>query len=697
MLRALFLPEFKRSLLQKLVVVVPILLGLAVLEYVIGTLGLSTTIEKTFNGDLAAVINMLLAVLIVISTFMLGAGTFSRINERHIPFTHALPLSRLEVWVSLAGAHAITTVLMVPTILILRPSMVRWMATDLSRIELPTLVGIGIVLFAAGSCFVMLFRSLVPTLVVGSIVVAISCTLIVPFAASWNAKADAPRIYGIPVTSRIDPAFWVVACLLLATIYFGLSLRFFSRGEFNLSRRKLKNWSVLIAALVVFPVVLAAGVDVGALRFSELGPTDYAVSPTGQYLAVLKHRAGQRQRSEITIIETSTGKVVNTYSSRGLYGDVFWSGTAKPVANILYVPSALARLAYVLPPSDTLLRISPDGSKPSKASFGFAQIGQVVTDYKNRIWLTAASGSKAKLFSVSDEGVVHEEVSTPLRDDIRIQRTGKKMLFLASSQANGLERGWELVEHAKEIPYSPKAKSHAEGKFLFTDGWYSEKEGIEELERRFGLAKELVRRGPNAKGQYYASRDYFSQILVMSTDHVFALVTDKTTNKREILMSSPKTGGWRTLGDARLISSFEAAQKTYDPMSFFFPGVTANVELGFATYMKQDGASHVAYLYDVALDRLFELGRDPQIVESSQCLQIDDQNYPGLDAILVRCRQNFFAYRPGRDLRSITIKNYPLFASEDGTRIETKGRKGVGPVISQIAPDGTETQLWPMR
>ena len=159
MLKAIFLPEFKRSLIMKVLIAMGVLAVLSIGEYMVGAFGFQKTTITALGGTPDLIVNSMLWVLIILSGFFSGAGAFLKINERHIPFVHSLPMSRRTVWEAIAGAHTLTSLLVIPLVLVARPSL--WRELTSGSLAGSTIYGIGayVALFAAGFCFVMLCRS----------------------------------------------------------------------------------------------------------------------------------------------------------------------------------------------------------------------------------------------------------------------------------------------------------------------------------------------------------------------------------------------------------------------------------------------------------------------------------------------------------------------------------------------------------
>jgi hypothetical protein len=716
MLRAIFLPEFKRSLFQKLLVILPALALLFLLEHLVTALGLQDAVKRTFNGDPASIVNMLLWILMIVSTFLLGAGAFSRINERHIPFLHSLPISRVEVWVGITTAHFLAALLALPLVLVLRPSM--W--TDFSVAVVaggnPYAASVALVSFAAGCCFVMLFRSLIASAAVGGLITFLSCLLIFPFAVTFNYRGYGPgdRVYGIPMDSfrRPDAAFWAIASIFLAVVYLGLSLRFFMKGEFNLTRRRLRSWAVLVASLLVFPLFLAAGIDTGTLRYSVGEDAEFLVSPNGKYLAVIRRGIDQTLAAKVDLVDISTGKLVSTYRGVGSYREIIWSGTSKPVLNLHRLQSALERLAYALPPTDSVVRLSP-GNKPAKTTFGFSEIEDLGVDNKERLWvITTTRGRQHRLFSVSEDGVATEAVSTPGRDDPAIVRTATMTFFTVSSQANGLERAWSLEPTVQEIPYAPGEKSRANGKYLLDDGWYSERTVVAALNERFSMADEIAKRGKDTYAHYLGRSEvnnwdeYWSfPFKVMPSKWVFALVGNRVTGGNQVMAFRAASRQWQTIGEAlpfegRLAANIRAGLVLQEIGLFRNLGeVHTDPEQGFVTYFEDRGGDRVTNLYDATLNRSFELfSQSKSASESARCFQIHRHDLR-LEGTMIRCGGRSFVYRQGRGVSRVPIyPGTPVYFGNDGSSIwRNWNRSESRPYVTFVSADRAERQLWPVR
>src|SRR5581483_4619733 len=98
MTRTIFLQEFKRALFQAAMVLFPIFVALSIAErLILSRVSIRESMAQTFSGTPDAVVDALISVLILISGFAFGLGTFLRLADRHITFVHSLPITRVQV------------------------------------------------------------------------------------------------------------------------------------------------------------------------------------------------------------------------------------------------------------------------------------------------------------------------------------------------------------------------------------------------------------------------------------------------------------------------------------------------------------------------------------------------------------------------------------------------------------------------
>lgn len=684
MLRAIFLPELQRSLIQRLAIVIPVLIGLLLLDWL--TAGAQDTVRRTFSGTPDTVIDTLLWLLIVLSAFVAGIGAFARINERHIPFVHSLPMPRLELWAAIAGAHFITTALMVPLLIILRPSLWRQLTGGVLSGTLVFGIASYVVLFAAGCCFVMLFRNLAVSVTLGGLIAGVSLGVTALFASTLDLNS---RVYGIPFSRNgPDESFFVLGCLVLAVLYLGLSLRFFIKGEFNLPKTKIRNWALVGAVLAVYPLMLSPMIRAGVLRNDGATYKTFSVSSDGKYLAVLENPLQRPLESRITIVDAESGSKTGAYSGYGLL-DVSWSKSV-PVLNVHVMQSPLQRLGFYLPPSDSIVRLSPEGKKLGQVGFGFGEIVGVHGDRRGRLLVSALSHGQAKLVAVDDEGLTTELVSTPAKDGMTLDlwSSPPTPLFLIHSNRNGLERGWSIEDGARETPYSQNDKGQAQGRFLFDDGWYSEPAAVKELARRFPIDGELQARGAaSVTASYALPRVLQGNLVVIPNDWAFAIITNKVSGKRELLGFSKHRGNWRIVRELPPLLPEFRIPENWPPLVFGYAVAGENM----AAYVVRD--PHREYLYDARLDRTIELTGEGQREEFCGA----GQRWPS--GLVIPCTHSVFVYTSGQELRRIPVEDFPItnpyYMGGDGSLVY-RARSNFN-TLRRRRPDGAVIQLWPVR
>jgi hypothetical protein len=696
MLRAIFNPEFKRSLIQKLVVVVATLVGSLLLEQVLSA-GIKDTVRGVFGGTPDMVLDALLWILIILSGFVAGAGAFSRINERHIPFVQSLPISRLDIWLTIAGAHFLTALLMAPVVVILRPSL--WQQLNGGVLASTSAFGIGayLVLFGAGCCFVMLFRSLVVMTVAGGLIVAASLGIASLFASTvdfgWAAYfgwRESGRIYGIPMSGNgPNPAFFVMGCLVLAVLYLGLSLRFFVKGEFNLLRTRIRNWVAVVAVMASFPLILSASIEAGVTLSARGSAMRAVASSGGEYIAVIQSRQGNRSLSEVTFVDARSGAKTGTYEFYGLMA-AEWSKSG-PVLNLWVMQSPLWRLGYLLPASDSILRISPDGQELSRVGFGFAEIHQIHADTKGRLLVTAQSHGQAKLFAVGDDGLSTELVSTAMKDEVSLDFNYSPNLFLVASTRNGLERGWSIEASATEIPYSSRDTSRAEGRFLFDDGWYSPTAASRELARRFPLEAEIqASGGKDALVSYLVP---FGGINRIPNEFAFARILNKVTGQGQWLAFSKQRGTWRPLEKPFTLSTPPRTAVGWQPI-YYSNRRAMSSDVAVAIVEDETDGGNVDYaLYDARLDARIDLPDEGGRAATWRYCYFPPDRPSGVDGFYISCSNSAFVYRPGQDIQRIPRSGVGLlYVGVDGTWIHWNPD-----TVTRNTPDGKVVRLWPVR
>src|SRR5258708_14047751 len=155
MKRALFLLQFRRTVVSTVMIFVALDIGMALISWSSRKFGkFPDTLDQALNGILLA-IGIGLAIPI-------GATAFSRdYKETHHFFIHSLPLPLETIWIAIAGASFAAWASAMATMCVLRPSLFAKIASLLATggprgiaaaLLAPCLC------FSAGACFVLCFR-----------------------------------------------------------------------------------------------------------------------------------------------------------------------------------------------------------------------------------------------------------------------------------------------------------------------------------------------------------------------------------------------------------------------------------------------------------------------------------------------------------------------------------------------------------
>lgn len=716
MTRTLFLNEFKRALFQTLTIAVSLVVICTILGHAANARPeFRTVVERMFIGTPDLIVDALLSLLMVLSGYISGAAAFSRINENHISFVHSLPIPRSRLWLTIMLANLGAVALTFPIMVLLRPSL--WVRFSGTRIPV-LLVILYLLLFAAGCCFIMLFRNLLISAAAGGLVLLCTLFEVTLLTAVAGAGPASPDVWGIRISdfARDSVGFWVAGSFILVGLYFALSALFFQRGEFDLGRTRLRNWSLIAVLLVAYPMLLSAGIDSGLISmwdrwalYPRYGVSDVAVSEDGKYLAVVERRENHPLFSRTTIVDIENGHRLGSYKSYGVITAV-WS-KASPTLNLITVASPLRRLSYALPPSDSIVRLSPRGDKLGTVPLPAPRIASFEVGPDGRLIFVVVSGHDAHVVTVDHDGFVKELLKTEMTDSVSVQATPTTNLvrfFKNASVAaeNLFVKGFQVDGEVQEIPWSALEKDKTHADYLFDHSWASSATVQTELQKKFPLPGETssyLLNSPkrNLYWVLFGSLNGYPSPARLLNNHVFSVAADRESGQGRLFIFDRQA--WRPFGDTSRILPNEWANLTKSRFQVIaspyrrFAGISLNSEEGLAGYFIDRGSQRDANLYDAELDQSVHLMEAPSETRLDFA-GIDPVN--GLEGHLVSMARDGsympslgFVYRRRREIKKVDLHPGELmYMDNDGNQIYRYQDQ-----VLHYSTTGAKRRLWPLQ
>jgi len=709
--RTIFLQEFKRALFQAAIVLFPIFVALSIVERVIlSSASVRASMAQVFSGTPDAVVDALISVLILISAFAFGLGAFLRLADRHITFVHSLPITRVQVWTTILAANVAAAVSTTAVLFIVRPSL--WTVTDVPTIgnRWPYSVGLYIVLFAGGCCFAMLFRNVATRAVAGILVVGASAVITAVFAGLPRGAAGARLYYGIPVSglNRMDPGFWLLWCLVLGFIYLGLSLRFFIGGEFALPATRLRNVMLLAFLLLLYPILLSAGFQVELFGKTEYAGFEPLVSRDGQFLALVERQYNREVFGKIVFVDARTGRQTGTYESYGIH--FAWWSNSEPVLNVIMIESPLRRLGFALPPSDFILRLSPDAKEAGRIQFGFAEFQEGSLDEAGRMLAVVKTRGENRLFEISD-GTKNELMGLPSDYPVSVRPWTNAFVVFAIPDRNAqseplqLDKVWSIRPAIRPIGWLQTEKVRTRDAFILDGQLYSQQTVTAEVERRFPLEGNNVRYYMGHSSRTFPAFFFSPQpssvgVTSLVTNHVFASAVDLASARRRLFVydpHDPQAVNWKLLTDNLPINTLRAttpnqiSRTIVGSIENFADRACVDADDGLAIFPAMSGSTDSVEFYDVNTGQTRNIS-DHLLAETFACAFLKISGFDGM-LINIYDRHGFaavFQYKAG-DLKRIPLGRQQLiYWNPDGRAIYVGGRQ-----IFSRGSDGQERRIWP--
>ncbi len=725
MKRALFPLEFRR-------IFIPTLIFLGSIRV---TLLIGEQFRSVLRPDLPAAslaFDSVALVLLVASGYFSGLAAFSQdFKQKYMFFLQALPLSKSALWWTLLLANLSAALLSLGVALL-------W--TELGA--KPLLLGllIHLVLFCAGSGYALLFRNLSVIAAVGAFAtlatLAVTVLLLISFVSdplfSRNELVPRSGMSGgqpawIPGLSELQPdlVYFLFCMLALLLLYVFLSYRFFVAGEFYILKVRLKNAGLLLACHLGIFVVLAVAQDFSTFVASDPmearcpwgAPFDActAVSPRGDRLAVVERSRRHPQFARVSIVDVKTGKLSGRIRLRGVR-EIGWSSTGESLIVDLADDAPLARCSYLLPPSDSLAWVSPDGREMSRTRFRFSRILIESFAAGNRLLVVTKSGGRGYVLSIdpSTRKIAHLG-SAPLDGQVEIQKTvDRHLVFFHNTQAP--PKAWMIASEGRELPFASSTKREGDWYVLNGVVYPSPQSARDQIAGLFPFTAVATQPAASAaigrlqlanaallRGYILPSRSGYDANYFDDSGSVFFFRPVRQPKAAEDWSGELWTWHRKRQSWTRLAEGIPSPPKARRFFLYDFLSV-APME-GLAAYCVSRGKSTECYLYDAKIGSALSLGSLPMGRTSVRLTWVGDtasflinlfQTSESAGPFDPRSPYRVFRYVPGSGVVVPLTAEFPSLFSPlhvDGAgNLIFRTQEG----LSWMSASGEQHQLWPI-
>lgn len=713
MKKALFLLEFKRALIPFAISVLAIFGGLSIFERVMIHFGQAReNVEAVMTGVLGAVA--------IGFAFPCGARTFSReLKENQSLFLQSLPMSRRWTWTILVLANLSALVCSLVLVPMLRPSVGIWLMSDKGWVSIEFFP-----LFAAGCCFSLLFMRTLLTYIVGAIVTSALLLEISLCAIYFVPEPGLPGEYFGP--EYFDFGFWLVASGAMTVLFFLLSLRFFTRAEFQLLKMQLKNGVALFLSALAYILVLWVLQISGIFALRDpwgLGSYQGAlISPDGKQMVLVEHRENHPQFSRISILDIGTGNVLFQSRQRGAI-DAVWMPRRDAVGIVVRGSSALDRLGYVLPGSDSVLRISTGGKKLGATKFWFSQITDFSALGDHQFLAVVHEGDAGKVLAIDDLGVARELCSGTLRNGSAIEVFDDRALVRFNNDPFP-SKVWSVGAQVKELEWVPsKGRTDWMTCVMGDRAYESLKMCADELAKSYPFAD----RGNEPKntekaGAYVLGNDprvihrrpswgwWGSRFVpIEASTWVFYLEAGKQNRTGKLHVFQKQKHAWLPVAEGIPLDANQMNMLSHLHVLFGLSSGQIDSRAGLAVYIVQRAGTDRAYLYDANIGKTMEVAA---VEKQDRTVSVGMAFIPGMEGVLVYVNQRrgtegtfeYFEYALKSGLLTpVTIRAWHpdllLYIDNQGNQIyidRFRWEPGQRKLIYAGA-DQRQRQLWPPR
>lgn len=603
MKRKLFLSEFKRALIPTAVSLFTILLFVFLADRLL--------VKEAREG-----LNLFFGVVLVASGFVSGVRPFSsEFKTRHSLLLQTLPLRRGSVWCILVSANLVASLTCLAVVVMLHANL----------LLNPALACIGLVLyiflFSNGCCYSLLHERPYIAYLAGSVCIALVVCLIATYAQYYSGAETG----GSLITENWSDSKWqgmLYLCMVglgfLTVLYFALSYRFFTAGEFVLWRTKLRNYATLVACVVIAMFVLNQGVPLALKKLYPWHPLQFTVSPDGQHLAILEEaRNTSFARVEIVDTEKTTRVVALDFRHRTIrnwdFLPVVWSKSGDALTVPVAETSPLSALFH--PASDAFQLISSAGKRLGRQILPGTILDMTGLDSGDI--LVATDGSQVNLLVAKSTDVNPSQLATFEDGWVEIRPLDRGALVLFSGESKS--RAFIYDASLTALNYEPKNGLY-EGTFLTKDRAYTSLASFK---------TEALRSYPAPRESAIGFGTFLLPGLLTRVPPVFYVDTDKADKLARLYVSTTQ-GSWKIIGDSIPVSSMDLMTITRQ-MPEGLSNLSVDWMSGVAVFLRVSADRKDLNVYDIARDSVTSISLPLQ----GQGHFVDSRIVPGSSRILI--------------------------------------------------------------
>ncbi len=687
MVRKLFLLEFRRAVTPFVLFVLASWGALFIAELWF----VHQTKEPVAVHD---VIDRLILIIVIVIAFPAGARAFSKeFKDTHFLFLQSLPITRQRAWAVLVLASLSASMLSVALFFVLRPSLLQGVGgpENAPQILWGTFLAY-FLLFCAGCCFSPLFGRPIFSYLSGFLVTAALVGESLLIAAYLGSDATQVWENPIPIGRDIDRAFLVVAWTFVCMVYLLLSLRFYVLGEFNLLRTQVRNSLRLAASLGVLFLFLIVCVNAGVFAaFDTWEPGRYWygwfgdewTGTNGKQVLVVERRAFHPQFVRIHVLDLRTGAIVGNFKRRGM-ASAGWSNENGGLEVLVREDSPLYRVGYLLPGSDQLLSLSPEGRELHSTRFIFSRVHALQPLTGGRTLLVVKSGELGKIETVNPGNGELKELGGGYLDGIAGNLRVNNGNLITFVNVAAPTRVWWVGSETREFKWAPSPEPESSWACVIEGLVYKSKSAcFRAVAKLYPFHSENASFSQQTEGAGWyihpASPLGYQNwstggFNLDKTMNVFYIQQDPTTHRGRLFVFQGPQQSWRPVGrDIPLLASHFSPIGSDD----FFPSSSPSFHIdsiqGLAAFYVKKGNKVTGFLYDARLGKTIELG-ELDLPPDPREIRIRMTQFPAMKSVVI-----FFYRNSSQAYEGFTFK----YAPQSGviTRLPLPGWHGQGDLI----------------
>lgn len=530
-------------------------------------------------------------VIAVMFALPVGTAVFSRaFKEQQILFFHSLPIGRTRQWLMLVGSSLAAFLVTIAIAFVFRPGAARLMFSGEAADVFAT-VASGMLLFATGTCFALVFTR--PVVVYVAAVSTLA--LLIPAGA---LVVIAPfRIYGGMISFSgfaMDPyrEMWVnvfvTSVSLLAFTFFACSLYFYVRGEFITMRTQLRNFAIALGAgVAVVLVIVPLNSQLAANRETRT-VARIALSESGAFGTAVLRAPHSPWLASVRIVDLARGATTAAFPAKGLLV-LFPSRDG-----VLVVRRDMTLLTTRR--SDRVEMYSSAGKLLHTVTFPDQEIVHAAPADGDSTLVVTDDGAFARVYDVRADGRANEVARAVCDQPPSVWLAPPYVLL-----ANRIEerRAWKIRDgRADDVPWAKATSEHPMPTVVRGTAFPDHESVFRFIEREVPLARDA------GDSVVYSIPSLWQ---VRNTDYLWALRVHPSSRLASLYVLPPEAKTWLLvsssiplLPDHRFAGRVELADYQFSMLTH----VHSNAEV---VYIDTGGGKPAVRLYNAATGRTIDV------------------------------------------------------------------------------------------